>query len=348
VPLKNPEIYKYIILTNNNGVIMNNKFEEKGETFGEHRDTLKNLTDSYVGLSEIWDQSYTKLYKPWMDFMSESTGNLSGISMTMAPDYYKEFYGDWMNTYQNSFGKFSTTQVPMPRVTLEKVVMTTEESNKICMSWVNEFGENAKKTNEILNNGTDPVKYRECLDMWRKSYKKISDDLLAMPAVKYQKEIFENLTGIPDFYSESFERTAKLWKESYDKIYDPWFESMEKFSESMTKPSKELLDTFQESIDINLNLHKKWVSAMEKMSEKFKDLSKFNADPEKFKEFFNLWLKMYEKATDDFFERLPAMNPIKEMMEPVKKACKIYSNTSIKMSKLWFDSYICTAKTSKV
>lgn len=197
------------------GVIMIKKFEEKGETFDEHRDTLKNLTDSYVGLSEIWDQSYTKLYKPWMDFMGESTVNLSGISMIATSDY-KEFYDDWMNTYQKSVGKFSTTQVPIPRVTLEKVVMTTEESNKICMSWVTEFGENAKKTIEILNNGIDPAKYKE------------------------------------------------------------WFESMEKFSESMTKSSKELLDAFQESIDINLNLYKGWVSAMEKMSEKFKFLSKSN------------------------------------------------------------------------
>jgi len=209
------------------GVIMIKKFEEKGETFDEHRDTLKNFTDSYVGLSEIWDQSYTKLYKPWMDFMGESTVNLSGISMIATSDY-KEFYDDWMNTYQKSVGKFSTTQVPIPRVTLEKV------------------------------------------------YKKISDNLLAMPAVKYQKEIFENLIGIPDFYSESFERTAKLWKELYDKIYEPYFESMEKFSESMTKSSKELLDAFQESIDINFNLYKGWVSAMEKMSEKFKFLSKSN------------------------------------------------------------------------
>jgi hypothetical protein len=143
------------------------------------------------------------------------------------------------------------------------------------MSWVTEFGENSKKTIEILNNGIDPAKYKEWFDTWRKSYKKISDDLLAMPAVKYQKEIFENSIGIPDFYSESFERTAKLWKELYDKIYEPYFESMEKFSESI-KPSKELLDAFQESIDINLNLYKGWVSAMEQMSEKFKFLSKSN------------------------------------------------------------------------
>ncbi len=229
------------------GVIMTREFEEKVEPFEEHRDKIKNLTDSYVGLSEIWDQSYTELYKPWMNFMVESTDNLSGISMMAMPDYYKEFYGDWMNTYQKSFGKFSTTQVPIPSVTLE-----------------------------ILKNGTYPAKYKEWFDTWRKSYKKISDDLLAMPAVKFQKEIFENLIGIPDFYSESFERTAKLWKELYDKVYDPWFESMAKFSESMTIPSKELLDAFQESIDVNLNLYKGWVSAMEKMSEKFKWLSKFN------------------------------------------------------------------------
>jgi hypothetical protein len=323
---------------------MTKKFEEQAGTIDEHRDTLKNLTDNYVGLSEIWDQSYTKLYKPWMDFMGESTGKINDLSMSTAP----EFYGDWMNTYQNSCGKFSRIQIPITGETLEKLVKTTGDSNKICMSWVNEFGENAKKTTQVLNNGADPAKYRECLDMWRKSYKKISDDLLEMPAVKYQKEIFENITGIPDFYSESFERTAKVWKESYDKIYDTWFESMEKLSGSMTKPSKELLGAFQESISINLNLYKGWGNVMEKMAGKFKDMSKSSTDPEALKEFFNLWIKMYEKATDDFFDGMPAVSPLKEMMEPVRNACKIYANTSVKMSKLWFDSYICAAKTGKL
>lgn len=359
---------------------MTKKFEGKEETFDIQRDLFKNFTDNYVGVSKMWDQSYTKLYKPWMEFMGESTGKLSDISLSAGPKKYKDFYDDWMTTYQNTFGKFSPTQVPEPRETLEKFVKNAEESNKIYMSWVNELGENTKKTTEVLNTGSDPAKYRECLDMWRKSYEKMSDDLLGLPAFKYQKEIFENVTGIPDFYSDSFEKTRKLWKDSYARLYDPWFESMQKLSDSIVKlskggatpeaykefydiwmdsyketygkmfdpfsmkPGKELFDSFQESVNISLGLYKGWIDAMEKMSEKFKDQSKFTADPEAFKEFFNLWLKMYEKATDDFFEGMPAVGPIKEMMEPIRNACKIYASTSLKMSKLWLESYSRAAK----
>jgi hypothetical protein len=329
-------------------------------------------------------ESYTKLYKPWMDFMSESTRKMSDISMSTTPNKYKEFYDDWMKTYHNSFGKFSPTQVLTPRDMLEKLLKSAEESKKMCLSWADEFEENAKKTTDVLNNSTDPAKYRECLDTWRKSYEKMSEDILALPAVKYQKEIFETLTGIPDFYSESFEKIAKLWKESYDKIYDPWFESMEKLSKNMLKlskgdatpesykefydvwtntytetfgklfdplsmkHSKELFDTFQENINISLILCKGWGTVMEKLAGKINDQSKFTTDPEAFKEFNYLWLKMYEKATDDFFEGMLAVSPIKEMMEPVKNACKIFSNTSIKMSKLWLDSNIRAAKNIKL
>ncbi|MCE8422674.1 MAG: hypothetical protein J5U16_01930, partial [Candidatus Methanoperedens sp.] len=56
-------------------------FENKGETFDEHKDMFKNLTDNYVGVSKMLDQSYTRLYKPWMEFMGESTGKMSEISM---------------------------------------------------------------------------------------------------------------------------------------------------------------------------------------------------------------------------------------------------------------------------
>jgi hypothetical protein len=364
-------------------MIMAKKFEANDDTFNEH-DMFKNLTDNYVGVSKIWDQSYTKLYKPWMDFMGESTGKMNEIPMDAGHEKYKEFYDDWMKTYQNSFGTFYPTQVPTPNETIENLVINAKESNKICMAWVNDVGENIKKTTEVINNCTDPVKYRVCLNMWRKSYEKMSEDLLALPAVKYQKEINKNLTVIPDFYSENFERTAQLSKESCNKIYDPWFDSMAKLSESIaglskgnatpdsykefydawvntyketfgklfdplsTKSSKEIFDSIKENINISLSLHKRWVDVMEKMAEKFKDQAKFTTDPESSKEFFNLMLKIYEKATDDFFERIPVVSPVKEMMEPIKNACKIYTNASIKMSKLWFDSYTCAVKTGKI
>ena len=119
------------------------------------------------------------------------------------------------------------------------------------------------------------------------------------------------------------------YKETFSKLFDP----------QTMKPSKELLDNLKESMNITINLFKSWTEALEKMSSKMEDQSKLINDPEAFKEFYNLWVKMYEKTSEDVFEGVPLVGPLKEMMEPVKSACKIYADTSIKMSKMWMDSF---------
>jgi hypothetical protein len=65
-------------------------------------------------------------------------------------------------------------------------------------------------------------------------------------------------------------------------------------------------------------------------------MSTQTSDPEAFKEFNNLWLKMYEQAFDSFFEDMPTVRgPMKEVMEPVKIMAKMYADTFVKMSKMW-------------
>ena len=44
---------------------------------------------------------------------------------------------------------------------------------------------------------------------------------------------------------------------------------------------------------------------------------------------------MYGKAFDNFFENTPTFSPFKEIMEPVKNAAKIYTDTFNSMSRIW-------------
>src|SRR3989337_2312234 len=82
-------------------------------------------------------------------------------------------------------------------------------------------------------------------------------------------------------------------------------------------------------------MYKSWIDALEKMSEKAKELSKQPSDPEAYKEFYNLWVKMYEKGFDNFFEDIPAIGPMIEMMEPVKTMAKINADIFTKMLEMW-------------
>lgn len=362
---------------------MTNKSEENKET----NETMKNIINTWTSESNeflrMWGDSNLKLYQPFLEFVREESVRMTDMSMNVIPKKYKEFYDNWMKTYKNSFGKVYSVPISSPKEALEDLIKCANESNKVYRSWIEEFEGNSKQTSEVMNDGMDPAKYRDCYESWLKTYEKISNDIIDNPAIRYQKEIFSNYTGIPDFGSESFSKMAKQMQELYIKLYIPSEDSMVKISQDIAKmskgeakpetykefydlwmntyketfskmfdtqtmkPSKEMLDSLKESTDISLNLFKSWTAVLEKMLEKMQDQSKLMNDPEAFKEFYNLWIKMYEKS-EDMFEGVPLVSPLKEMMEPVKSACKIYANTSIKMSRMWMDSFTRMASTQKL
>ncbi len=342
----------------------------------EKKDISQIMSGSYTAVSKMWEDSYLKLYKPWLESAEALFGKAFELPKDATPKQFKEFYDEWMKTYQNTFGDF----YPIPTVksnkeTLEKLLLSAEESNKLYRSWIARLEENSQKTREVLQGEQDPAKYKEVYDMWMKSYEKIFDELLELPARENIKEAFKSYTGIPDFYSETFIRISKLWKNSYAKLYEPWIASISKLSEKAAeisrggaspeaykefytlwldtyqethgklidaqslRPSKEVLDYFVQSANIYLNIYKSWIEALEKLSEKAEELSKRTTDPEASKEFYNLWVKTYEKAFDSFFEDTPTVGPMKEILEPVKNAAKIYADTFTKMSKLWMKSF---------
>lgn len=257
----------------------------------------------------------------------------------------------------------------------EKLLVSAEESNKLYRSWIIDLEENSRVTREALNGEPDPAKYKEVYDLWIKSYGKIFDELLTLPLRQNIKEIFENLTGTPDFYLDILVRISKQWKDSFTLIYAPWIESIPElsaksaeisrgnaspeaykefyalwlntFQESYgglfdiksAKPSKEIFEGFVQSANINLNLYNSWIATLEKLSLKARELSKQTADTETKKEFYNLWAKTYEKAIDNFFDNTPAVSPFKEILEPVKNAAKIYADTFTSISNIWGKSY---------
>ena len=356
------------------------KSEERKDIQTEKKDGFKTWQDSYTAVSKMWEDSYLKLYKPWFESTEALFGKAFELSKDAAPETYKEFYSEWVKTSQNSFGKFY--QIPIlesSKETFEKLLSSAEESNKIYSSWIAELDENSRATREVLQCEADPEKYKEVYDMWIKSYGKMLNELLTLPLRQNMKEIFENITGTPDIYSESFEQISKIWKDSYAKLYVPYADSLLKlsmksaeisrgnvspeaykefhtlwmnkyleiygrlFDAQSMRPSKEVLEHFERSANVNLNLFNAWIANLEKLSQKAEELSKQSADPEAYKELYNLWAKMYGKAFDNFFENTPAFSPFKEIMEPVKNAAKIYADTFTTMSEMWMKSDVRSA-----
>ena len=353
------------------------KIEENTSNIGttEGKNTVNLWVNNSNEFLQLWGDSNLKLYKPWIEFIGDKSMKINDMARSTSPLKYKEFYEDWMKTCKSTYGKISYDEISSPEEALEGFVKCANESNKLYMSWIQEFGENSKKTTEVLNNGRDPAKYRECCDSWINTYEKVIDDINEHPAIKFQRDFFGSYTGMPDLYSESIAKMAKQIKEVTTRFYVPSDESINKFSDGIErlskgevnpetykefydmwlntykenfsklfdpqtmKPSKELLDNLKESNEITINLFKSWTEALENLSAKMEDQPKLINDPEAFKEFYNLWVKMFEKTSEEIFEGVPMASPIKEMMEPVKSACKMYSDTSIKMSRMWMDSF---------
>jgi hypothetical protein len=271
---------------------------------------------------------------------------LNDESKDAAPETYKEFYDEWVKTSRNSFGI---------------------ESNKIYSTWIAELEDNSRATCEVLQGEIVPAKYLEVYGMWVKSYGKMLNDLLTLPFRQNMKFIFEKIKGTSDIYSGAFEQISKIWKDSYTNIYVPYTNSMLKLStksveisrgnvslqaykefhilwmntyqetygrlfDTQSMLTKEVLEHFVQSENVNLNICKSWIASLEKLSQKAERLSKENADPETYKELYNLWAKMYGKAFDNFFENTPALRHFGEIMEPVKNAAKAYTDTFTSIS----------------
>jgi hypothetical protein len=335
---------------------------------------FKTWADSNAAVSKMWEDSYLNLYKPWIESTGEMFEKTANLSKEATPQKYKEFYDEWIKTYQSSFGKFYP--IPAPRSnkeTLEKFLSSAERYNKLYRSWIQELEENSRKTKEILSGKPDPAKYKECHDMWIKSYEKIFDELTELPSQEGTKEIFGNYMEIPDIYLGSFLQMSKLFKRSFAQLCKPLNESMMTLSDKMAEisrgdagpeaykefynlwvdtyketygkfarsgaPDGEMFENFVENTKIHLSMYKSWITALEKMSEKAMEMSLQNSDPDAFKEFNILWLNVYEKVFNSFFEDMPTTGgPMKEVMEPVKTMAKMYTDTFIKMSKMWVRS----------
>jgi hypothetical protein len=355
------------------------KIEEIKNVNEENKDNFKTCKDSYTAVSKMWEDSCLKLYKPWFESTETLFGKAFEISKNATPQTYKEFYGEWLKTSQNSFGKiYQIPTLESNKETFEKLLVSAEDSKKIYNSWIAELDGNSKATREVLKGEADPAKYIEVYDMWINSYGKMLNELLTLPLRQNMKEIFQNTTGTPDIYSEAFEQISKIWTDSYTNLYLPYTESMMKLSlksaqlsqgnaspeaykefhtlwmniyseingklldtQSM-RPSKEVLEYFLNSENVNLNLYKSWIDILGQMSQKAQGLSKQGADPQACRELYNLWGKMYGKAFDNFFDNTPTFSPFKEIMEPVKNAAKIYADTFTSVSNAWMKTYPCS------
>lgn len=239
---------------------------------------------SYMAISKMWEESYIRLYKPWLESTSILFEKAIEASSTNSPEKYREFYNEWSKTFQGRLERISQApNLETNKKALEKLLVNAEKSTDICKSWAIELEENSKKTREILQGTPDPIKYKEAYDLWIKSYANLFDGLLTLPFREDVRDMFENYTGMPDIYSDTFVKISKLWNDSYIKLYGTWADAL---------------------IDL---------------SKKSEEISKGNVGPDTYKEFYSLWTDVYQQTYGKFLNIQSIQNP-KEGSEQLKSA----------------------------
>jgi hypothetical protein len=353
--------------------------DKKGKS--KNNDVTNLLADSFAASSKLWDESFSQVYKPWMESAERLTERAVELSKDATPEKYKEFYDEWMKAPRETVGKLlPQMNYDSPEEMLRKALDSAEEFSEVLQSLATELNDNAAKTSKILANSPDgsdlfrerdPQEYRENYEMWMKTYEKVFDELVSMPTKESTKELLESYGGASSVYLVYLTQIAKLWKDAFSKLQNPWADSTMKIyekahniskgeagpeaykefydiwksayqesygqflEEDSMMPSKELIETFIERTDAYLSMYKAWISALEKMSVKVRGLSQNAADPEAVREFYGLWTKTYEKAFGEFFEHMPMMGPMDKMMEPIKNSAKMYADTLASMADTW-------------
>ena len=341
----------------------------------EQKDAFRMWTESYSAMSKVWQESYANLYNPWIESTGKLFEKASELSGQTSPEKYREFYEELVKTQQNTLGKlYPMPKAMTDRETLEKLVTSAQESMKLMKSWSAEFEENSKKTQKMFSGNAGPQDYKKSYEMWIKSYEKTFDEFLEMMTSKNTKDAFEAYMGMPNIYLTNLAEAAKMWRGSYRDLFTPWVESTlelsEKFSElskgnaspekyrefydqwmttyretfakmfaaDMTKPSKAMVEKMLRSMNHSKELYNSWLITLEKMTEKMKGLLTNATEPESYREFYGLWFDTYEKAFKDFFELMPVVEPMKILLDPLKKAAQVQADTYANATKTWMDA----------
>jgi len=253
---------------------------------------------SYMAISKMWEESYIRLYKPWLETTSVLFEKAIEASSSNSPEKYREFYNEWTKTFQGKLDRMTkVNNLDDNKKALEKLLINAEKSTDICKSWATELEANSKRTREILQGTPDPVKYKEAYDLWIKSYAKIFDGLLTLPFRENVRDMFENYTGMPDIYSDTFARISKLWNDSYMKLYGTW------------------------------------ADALVDLSKKSEEISKGNVDPDAYREFYSLWTNVYQQTYGKFLNIEAMQNP-KEGEAQLKAAFENFAQSTTTCSDL--------------
>lgn len=270
-------------------------------------ETNKEILEKFL----VGAEKSTDIYKNWITELDENSKLTREVLKGEAdPAKYKDIYDLWIKSYSKMFDELLTlpfrdniremfekyTGIPdIYSDTFIKISKLWNDSyTKLYGSWMESILELSKKSEEISKGKVTPESYKEFYNSWTNVYQKTYGKLLSIKSI-------QNPEG----------------KEQL----------------------KATFETFAQSTQVYTDLYKSWMTNLEKLSIKSKELAKQPKNQDAYKDTYNLWIKLYQKAFDSFFDNMPTVSPFKECFAPIKSVANIYMDNLKKMSDFWLQSY---------
>lgn len=271
-------------------------------------ETNKDILEKFL----VGAEKSTDIYKNWItELDNNSKLTREALKGEADPTKYKEVYDLWIKSYAKIFDELLT--LPFR----DNIRNMFEKYTGIPDIYSDTFVKISKLWNDS---------YTKLYGTWMESILELS---------KKSEEISKG-KATPEAYKEFYNLWTNVYQKTYGKLLN--IQSVQEATEGKEQ-LKATFETFAQSTQVYTDLYKSWMTTLEKLSIKSKELAKQPANQETYKETCNMWVKLYQKAFDSFFDNMPTASPFKEYLAPVKNVANIYMDNLKKISDFWLQSY---------
>lgn len=268
-------------------------------------ETNKEILEKFL----VGAEKSTDIYKNWITELEENSKlTREALKGETDPAKYKEVYDLWIKSYAKIFDELLT----LP------------------------FRDNIREMFEKYTGIPDIYSdtFIKISKLWNDSYTKLygtwMDSVLELS--KKSEEISKGKGG-PEAYKEFYVAWTNVYQKTYGKLLN-----VQSIQGSKKGELKATFEAFAQSTQVYTDLYKSWMTTLEKLSIKSKELARQPKNQDVYKETCNMWIKLYQKAFDSFFDNMPTVSPFKECFTPVKNVANIYMDNLKKMSDFWVQS----------
>jgi len=164
-------------------------------------------SNKFETIAKLWNDSYMKRYRLWINSMIKLFAKSSEISRGNAsPETYKEFNSLWQNTSQETYGKMFDLQ-PMlhSKEAFENFARNASVDLNLSKYWIAILEKLSQKVKELSKQNADLETYMEFYNLWAKTYEKALKNLFeSIPPLSPFKDIFEPVKNAAMIYADSF------------------------------------------------------------------------------------------------------------------------------------------------